>query len=100
MNKAEIVEYLAKTKYIENFINKIGKGESQFNIDDLCQDIYCDLLNKPEEKIVELWNNEELDYFCYRIICNQIFSKTSPYFKQYKNIIYVDDEKNKTSSDC
>lgn len=91
MSAEQIIEYLAKTKYIENFIRKISKGESQFNLDDLAQDIIEILLNKPEDLICNLWNNEELDYYLYRIICNQIYSKTSPYHRTYRDIIYLEE---------
>lgn len=91
MSAEQIIEYLAKTKYIENFIRKISKGESQFNLDDLAQELYLDLLNKPPDKIEELWKNEELDYFIYRMIANNLYSKTSPYHKLYRNIIYLEE---------
>jgi len=82
MNKQEIVEKLAKDKFIENIVfNNIIKSPY---FEDLCQDLYIDLLSKKDDLIVKLYNNDSLEYFIRKMITNNIFSKNSPYYKKYK----------------
>lgn len=80
MTKTQIVNELAKGKVVEKLIAK----KTDEHIYDLAQDIYLDLLEKPEEKLIELYNNNELIYFISAMIRNQVFSSTSNYYRQYK----------------
>lgn len=80
MTKTQIVNELARKKIVEKLISK----KTTENLNDLAQDIYLDLLEKPDEKIVELYNNNELIYFISAMIRNQVFSSTSTYYRQYK----------------
>lgn len=90
MNKHQIVNELAKNKVVEKLISK----KTTEHVRDLAQDIYIVLLEKPEEKIVELYNKNELIFFISAIVRNQVFSTTSGYYKQYKstsNFLNIDE---------
>lgn len=50
MTNTEIIEELAKNKVVEEIISNINRTETQFNIQDLVQDIYLSLLEKPTKR--------------------------------------------------
>ena len=95
--KNEIVELIAKQRVIENIILNIV-GEANVNHQDLAQDLYISLLEKSEEKIVELYNNNELRWFITRMVVNNIKSVNSRFYYNYiKNTDYtnIDDVRDK-----
>lgn len=96
MSRKEIIEQLAKDRVIENLAAKVCRGEQSFDLDDLAQDLYLDLMGKKEGKVEKMYGDGELDYYIYRMICNNVYSKTSPYYKKYKELrILTDDKENK-----
>jgi hypothetical protein len=85
--KYEIIEELALNKTIEEIIHNIAQTKDD-TLNDLAQMLYEDLLMKDEEKIVQLYESEQLQYFITRMVLNSINSKTSRYyyaFKKYNN---------------
>lgn len=86
--KYEIIEEIARNKTIEEIVRNIAQNPKDDTLNDLSQMLYEDLLNKPDDKIVELYNNNQLQYFLTRMVLNSINSKTSRYyyaFKKYNN---------------
>lgn len=78
----------------------------QNDVDDLKQEIMLIVMEYDKEKIIELYEKKQLKFFVVRIINNQYFSNSSPYYKKYKKYyqlidgnIYnnkLDDEDNDT----
>ena len=90
-DKTSIIEDLAKRQVVEDIIQNVV-GEMGADEQDLAQDIYVDLLNKDEEKIVSM-SPRELKYFVSRMVMNNVASKTSPFYYKYrKNSKYVNIE--------
>lgn len=87
----QIVEQLAKDKLVEHLVSKYAPLSKPY-IKDLAQDIYIELLNKPEWLLMHLIENEEIEYYIRRIIKNQLFSKTSRYYYNYKKFLEKTDE--------
>lgn len=83
-NINKIIEDLAKNKVVEKIVYKINRNEEQANLQDLIQDIYFQLLTKNTDKIIELYNNGQLNFYITRIITNNICSVTSPYHRIYR----------------
>ena len=81
--KYEIIEELALNKTIEEIIHNIAQTKDD-TLNDLAQMLYEDLLMKDEEKIVRLYESEQLQYFLTRMVLNSINSKTSRYYYAYK----------------
>ena len=54
------------------------------DLKDLCQMIYLILLEYDEEKIKDLWKNNEMNFFIARIILNQFRSSNSPFHTIYR----------------
>lgn len=79
-NKSDIINELANNKIVENIIFNI----THTHIADLAQDVYLTLLEKNEELITSLYEKNELNYFITKIILNNLFSTTSPYYYNYK----------------
>lgn len=82
MTKKQVINQLAKQKTIENILNKFVKCHSYK--DDLAQDLYISLLEKPDDQILKLYESGQLNYFIVGMIRHNIISKTSPFYKQYK----------------
>ena len=86
MTNAQIINEIANAHLIEEIISGItySKFESKENLKDLAQDIYLQLLQMDNANINELYFKKQLRFWVTRIITNNIHSKTSPYYYQYK----------------
>lgn len=60
--------------------------------DDLEQEIYLILLEYDKERIIEMYNKNQLKYFIIGVIQRQYNSKTSPFYKKYKKYYTLVDE--------
>lgn len=81
-------EYLLNKIYEEVFemLDDIFKNMciKQNDLDDLKQEIILIVMEYDREKIIELYEKKQLKFFVVRIINNQYFSNSSPYYKKYK----------------
>lgn len=77
-----IVEELYKTNLIIELCKNIGVSDK--DMDDFTQEIYLILLEYDEEKLIEIYNKNQLKFFIVRIIQNQYNSKNSPFYMKYK----------------
>lgn len=82
MTKSDIISKLAKNSTVERMISKYTNGQADF-ASDLSQDIYVSLLEKDDTLITELYNNDQLGFFVLRMVRNNLFSTTSPYYSKY-----------------
>lgn len=84
-NATDIIEQLAKDKTVEGLIKNISKKNSlsSSHLDDLSQDIYIALLEKPPELIQELEDKGQLNFYIARMVANNIHSSLSPYYYKY-----------------
>lgn len=83
MTKGEIINIIAKDRWVESIITNIA-GDADDLLNDLAQDIYVDLMLKDEEKVVKLYEAKQLKFFITRMVLNNIHSKNSPFWMQYK----------------
>lgn len=89
MDKEGIIKELAEKGFIEDIILNI-KGEIGMNEKDLAQDLYVSLLEKDEDKIVNLYENGDIRWFVTRMVVNNIKSVTSRFYYQYlKDTNYI-----------
>ena len=82
MSTRGVVEYIARSKLIQECILVVTGGVWRSEYDDLTQDVLIELLN--QEKIVGLYQRGQLKYFIMRIIRNNIQSNTSRFFYRYR----------------
>ena len=83
MTKNEIIEIIAKERLVEQIVSNIAKSSDDL-LNDLVQEIYLDLLSKSEEKIVNLYETNQIRFFVVRMVTNNLFSKNSPYYQTFK----------------
>lgn len=98
MTKNEIIGRLAKERLVETAIANIAKTNSDV-LNDLSQNIYLDLLQKDEQKIVKLYESNQIRFFVVRMILNNLFSKNSPFYQVFRKntntTVNIDDLKDK-----
>ena len=86
MKRAEIIDKIASTRYVEQLVKNICHSSAP-ELDDLSQMIYEVLLTYDEQKIVELYENKQLGFFIVRIIKNQYFSNSSPFYQDLRRFL-------------
>ena len=70
---------------VEQICSNIAKSaDCDDTLKDLSQEIYLDLLSKDEEKIVNLYETNQIRFFVVRMVTNNLFSKNSPYYQVFR----------------
>ena len=82
MTKEEVVERIAREGWVEECVKVVTGGVWRSEYSDLCQDILLELLD--QEKIVGLYQRNQLRYYVLRIVRNNIQSNTSRFFYRYR----------------
>lgn len=83
MTPAEIAAALAKERRVETMVQNIAHAAALTqDLQDLCQMVYLLLLTYDPDKIVDLWENEQINFFLARIIRTNLTSPRSPYAAQ------------------
>ena len=77
------METLAKERRVETMLAKIARRPVRGALCDLAQDVYLVLMGYDEEKVRDLWENGQINFFIARILLNQYKSTNSPYFYTY-----------------
>lgn len=95
--KQDIIAEIAETNLLRTIINNVAKNSKDEDLKDLEQDLYLELLEKDEELIEYLYENDQLNFFLTKMVTNNINSKTSRFFYNYKkhktNQISIDEYK-------
>lgn len=81
MTRSQIIEQLFLSK---NFNDCINKMDPDYLREDLKQEIILIVCEWDDDKIINLHNRGELEFFVVRVIINQIKSNTSPFAKKYR----------------
>lgn len=81
VNNANIVESLAKHRFVENIISKYCYEDTA---QDLAQDIYLQLYESPNT--VDLYNKKQLQFYITGACKKAIYSNTSKYYRTYKKL--------------
>ena len=77
--KAHIIEALAKERRVETLVENIAHQDLTADLKDLCQMVYLVLLEYDETKLLDLWENNQINFFLARVILNQYRSGNSPF---------------------
>ena len=88
----DIITKIANEKFVEKLLQKHTDFSNNPYIDDFAQDIYICLLETDNETIEKLYSSNELEYYIKRIIKNNLYSKTSPFFYKYERFRKITDE--------
>ena len=85
---------MAESRMVEHLIESMAHQPLDYDLQDLAQMIYVALLEQPEERVQDLWANEEMQYFVLGIIKRQLYSVTSPYYITIKKFSAITDDIN------
>lgn len=81
--------YETAYEYIEEIVKNIAPADP--DNEDLIQDVALVVLEKPPEFISKLYDKGQLKYYIARVIMNNLFSASSPYYCKYKKHINTSD---------
>ena len=94
---AEIAAILAKERRVETMVQNIAHARTlTADLCDLCQMVYLLIMTYDPEKIVDLWENEQINFFLARVIRTNLTSPRSPYnaqitrFRQRSNPLMIE----------
>lgn len=79
-----MVEQMARERRVETMVENIARRSLTPELKDLAQMVYLILLEYDEEKMADLWENGQMNFFIARIIINQYRSANSPFFKLFR----------------
>ena len=83
MTKNEILEYVYKNKMLADAIKNIVSDKNHH--DDFRSHFLHQVCEISESKLIHYYGIRALDWYCLKIIENQWKSKTSSYYKIYRN---------------
>lgn len=89
MTKNDIVAEIARGRMVEKMVQNIAHQSMTADLQDLSQMVYLILLEYDEEKIQDLWMNNQMSFFLARIIINQFRSSLSPFhitFRKFQEL--------------
>lgn len=93
MDKNQIITEIARKKMVEQMVQNIAHQSLSADLKDLCQMVYLILLEYDEQKLQDLWSNNQMNFFLARIIINQFRSTNSPFHTIYRKFqLMVDKE--------
>ena len=92
MDKAQIIEEIARRKVVEQLIRNITH-RCDATMNDLAQIVYEALLKTDEKRIIEIYEQGETSINCYccAIIRNQYFSDSSRFYYDYKSVMLYEE---------
>lgn len=77
--KTEIIEAIAKDRMVETMVTNIAHQPMSADLKDLSQMVYLILLEYEDKKLIDLWDNDQMQFFIARVIVNQYRSVNSPF---------------------
>ena len=86
IDKQTIIETLAKERRVEALVENIAHHSLTADLKDLCQMVYLVLLEYDEEKLQDLWENDQINFFLARVIINQYRSSNSPFHTIFRKM--------------
>lgn len=84
MDKYRIIDEMSRNRVVERIVENIARQSMSPELKDLSQMVYLILLEYDEEKIADLWMNDQMNFFVVRIVLNQFHSSNSPFHKLYR----------------
>jgi len=89
---AQTLAQIVNQIYLERDVKECAVMYGSFMAADIMQELALYLLEKPEEKIKQIYNRGELKYYVISMIQNMAFSPTSQFQRKFfKDRIYMSD---------
>ncbi len=85
MTKTEIVHSLAQARVVEDITVRVAKASALTpELQDLAQIVYVALLSMDDDKLADLYESGQVNYFIVGIVRKQYWSQTSPFFHKFR----------------
>lgn len=84
MTREDIVGELARERVVETIIVRMTKRDWCADFADLAQMVYLVLLEYPEDKVQEMYDDGWVRFFIARVIRNQYYSRNSPFYALFR----------------
>lgn len=84
MDRNGIVETLGRQRRVESFVQMYAGHALDADLKDLCQIVYVILLTMDEDKLRDLWEHDEIDFFIRRVIRIQLYGKRTDFDRDCK----------------
>lgn len=84
MTVGEVVEALGRERRVEQIVQNIARRPLSPDLRDLCQMVYEVILTSPEDRVLDLWEHGEINFYIVRIVLNQYRSASSAWFRTYR----------------
>ena len=90
--KNKIITKLYNEGLVQTLVSKYADNLLPQDLEDITQDIFVYICEFSEEKIERLFDDNILNFYVVKIIKNQMKSKTSAVYKNYRkfNKIYME----------
>lgn len=86
VDKMTIIQTLAQERRVEALVENIAHHSLTADLKDLCQMVYLVLLEYDDDKILDLWENDQINFFLARVIINQYRSSNSPFHTIFRKM--------------
>lgn len=93
ISRDEIIKYLEKSKLIETCVQyRLNRCKDKEMLKEMVQETWVWALTYDLDKMVDAYLNGHLSALITRFICNQYFSRTSAFYRQFKKFDLFTDE--------
>lgn len=79
MDRNGIVEALGRQRRVEGFVQYYARGVPVADQEDLAQIVYLALLKMDEDKLRDLWETGDIDFYLRRIIRTQLYGRRTDF---------------------
>lgn len=87
MDKEAVIREIGEMRMVETIVASVAHRKEQGldeDLKDLCQMIYLVLCEYPEERIVDLYENKQMQFFIVRIALNQMRGRNTKWKRMCK----------------
>jgi hypothetical protein len=82
MDRNGIVDALERQRRVERLAQLYAERRLDDDLKDLCQIVYLHLLQMDEDKLRDLWDTGDIDFYLRRVIKTQLFGNRSDYERE------------------
>lgn len=92
ISRDDVIQYLMDKELIDKLGNTFH-SQLGTNKEDWKQEMWLIILELPEDKLIRLYENKELDWYILSIARNQVVNDRSTFNRKYndKRITYIDE---------
>lgn len=92
ISRDDVIQYLMDKELIDKLGNTF-QSQLGTNKEDWKQEMWLIILELPEDKLIRLYENKELDWYILSIARNQVVNDRSTFNRKYndKRITYIDE---------